>query len=369
MEKRQRNYSLDLIRSIALFTVVSVHFFKWNGFYSQPIVGKRMFVMLLMRTAFMVCVPLFILLTGYLMERKKLSRQYYTGITKTLGIYVLSSIACTLFKWLYLHKKYKLIDILFDLLGFSGAEYAWYVNMYIGLFLLIPFLNSIYQNLISKKQKQILLLTLLFLTVAPSVLNIYNFRTTGWWQQPSLSTKYAQIIPNWWGRVYPITYYFFGCYLKEYGLKLKKGTNLFLLFLTIFFQTLFMYYRSYATTFMKGAYEGWSALPTVISAILFFNLLKNVDLSQENIVIKKIIKQISDLSFGAYLLSFIFDKIFYPILNNHVPFVTDRLNYYPLVVPLIFVCSLIASYVVNILYTLLAKAISGTGRFLRKNGN
>ena len=32
--------------------------------------GKRMLVMTVMRSAFMICVPLFIMLTGYLMSRR-----------------------------------------------------------------------------------------------------------------------------------------------------------------------------------------------------------------------------------------------------------------------------------------------------------
>ena len=41
-----------------------------------------MFLMTLMRTAFMVCVPLFLMLTGYLMHQKQLKKGYYTGILK-----------------------------------------------------------------------------------------------------------------------------------------------------------------------------------------------------------------------------------------------------------------------------------------------
>ena len=46
----------------------------------------------------MICVPLFLLLTGYLMKNKELSIKYYKGIGNTLFVYVLASIACVLFK-------------------------------------------------------------------------------------------------------------------------------------------------------------------------------------------------------------------------------------------------------------------------------
>lgn len=42
---KKRNINLDIIRSIAVFSVLSVHFFLNNGFYTEIIKGKRMFVM------------------------------------------------------------------------------------------------------------------------------------------------------------------------------------------------------------------------------------------------------------------------------------------------------------------------------------
>lgn len=50
MLKKQRNINLDIIRCVAVFFVISVHFFLNNGFYSEIVVGKRMYIMVMMRT-------------------------------------------------------------------------------------------------------------------------------------------------------------------------------------------------------------------------------------------------------------------------------------------------------------------------------
>ena len=55
---KKRDSSLDILRIIAVFTVLSVHFFLHNGFYSQTIEGTPMYVAVVMRTLFSVCVPL-----------------------------------------------------------------------------------------------------------------------------------------------------------------------------------------------------------------------------------------------------------------------------------------------------------------------
>lgn len=56
----------------------------------------------------------------------------------------------------FIKKYYLLMDIdfksvIFGILDFTGVAYAWYTNMYIGLFLIIPFLNNAYMSLKSKK--------------------------------------------------------------------------------------------------------------------------------------------------------------------------------------------------------------------------
>ena len=46
----KRNSSMDIIRCIALFLVISVHFFLHNEYYFQPVEGIYMYIMTLMRS-------------------------------------------------------------------------------------------------------------------------------------------------------------------------------------------------------------------------------------------------------------------------------------------------------------------------------
>ena len=156
--KPKRSLGPDLVRITACFSVLSVHFFLNNGFYSEPVEGAAMFIMVLMRSAFMVCVPLFLLLTGYLMRNKKLEKGYYAKGAKTLVVYVLASAACIIYKLVHLKTGEPLKAIL-SVLNYTGAPYGWYIEMYIGLFLLIPFLNILYHGLPGRNAKRALLCT------------------------------------------------------------------------------------------------------------------------------------------------------------------------------------------------------------------
>ena len=44
-KQKGRDSLLDIIRIVAVATVLSVHFFLHNGFYSQTVQGKPMYIM------------------------------------------------------------------------------------------------------------------------------------------------------------------------------------------------------------------------------------------------------------------------------------------------------------------------------------
>ena len=89
---RIRDKRLDIIRIFSLFCVICVHFFLNIKFYDNIVIGKKMFLMTTIRNFFMICVPMFITLTGYLMSDKKINNKYYIGIIKIIVTYILCSI-------------------------------------------------------------------------------------------------------------------------------------------------------------------------------------------------------------------------------------------------------------------------------------
>ena len=360
-----RNSALDIIRIFAVFTVISVHFFLHNGFYSQTVQGTDMYFTVVFRSFLSVCVPLFIILTGYLMCKKTLSKKYYSGIVKTLIVFVISTVFCMLYKTIENGDPFTLKDFIFGTLDFTGSNYSWYIEMYIGLFLIIPFLNLSYNKLGSKKHKQILVLTTVFITILPTLFNIFNFESAVWWSDPKSSEVYQALIPDWWMGMYPIAYYFTGCYLREYGLKLKTRSLLIVFILTVFAFGTFNFYRFFGGTFKISSFTHWYGFQPYIMATLLFALLIRIKTDKYSKGTKFILWKLSDLALGMYLISFVFDSIFYPTLNQKVPVMTDRLPFYFLIVPIIFVCSAFASAVMNLIATFIMFAYKKIVEFVK----
>lgn len=333
----KRNINIDLIKSIAIFLVISVHFFLNTKFYNMKINEINMFVGIFFRTMFMICVPLFMITTGYLMKDKKLNKKYYIGIFRVLITYLLSTIAILIYFKIYNNDPFNINYILEKILTFS-CGYSWYIEMYIGLFLLIPFINLIYNNLKSKKQKQLLILTMLSLTSFQGILNM----------------KYI-IIPDWWINIYPLTYYFIGCYLKEYKININKYVNILLFFSLTALSSYINIIFSKGDCFKSEIYNNRGSIFNVLTAVLFFIFIINLNLNKMPKVISKIITKISNLSLGIYLLSVIADNLLY----FHIFKDTNLYSFkgYFTIIPLVFILSIVLSIIINTIYKLIDKFI------------
>ena len=367
MNHIKRSPAADLIRILAFISVVSVHFFLNNGYYSQTVVGKRMFIMTIMRSFFIICVPLFITLSGYLLKKKKLEKSYYKRISKIIITYILASLLCVFYSIVFLKQDLNIKNIISSILNFSAAPYSWYIEMYLGLFLLIPFLNIVYNAMPSQKSKIWLILTFVILTSLPSVLNIYDLSSFNWLTLPSSSNKMYKIFPNWWQGIYPISYYYIGCYLSEYGLKIKKSINLLIVVLLTVFSGTFCYWRSYKTTFIWGDWCAYQSLFNVVLTFFVFALIINLSFDRFPDKLAKFIQKISELCLGGYLVSWIFDKALYPILLERVPEVTARLEYYIIIVPIVVILSLLTSYVLSKIQFIIEKFFSFIYKSARKS--
>lgn len=97
--KGERSVNLDIIRSIALLMVYAIHSLIHMEFYEQNIVWDiRLWLFACVRALANVCVPLFIMLSGYLLKDRKAGKTYYIKLFRIIILYILCSIICLLFK-------------------------------------------------------------------------------------------------------------------------------------------------------------------------------------------------------------------------------------------------------------------------------
>lgn len=316
MEK-QRTYGIDLARTVAITFVLGVHSLLYNGFYEQPVQGIGMAVGTVLRMALVSAVPLFLLLTGFLCINRRWSRGYYRKLLPVLIVYLLASLACLLMRALWGGECFSVLGVFRRILDFSAAPYGWYVEMYIGLFLLMPFLNVMWAALDGKKQK-VLLLTLTAVTALPTLINVV-------WQ----------IVPEWWTRIYPLTYYFWGAWLREHPV---RGRRLPLLLgwidiaaaVGLVYYFLHQYLRP-GQIFYSWDYDYRAALPTLVQTICLFSFLRQFDGSRTPKAVRWCVSRVAKITLPIHLLSYVTDCWIYPVLCRLVPTVTLRICLLPVV--------------------------------------
>lgn len=354
-----RNPAMDIIRCFALLCVISAHFFLYTDFYYVLLTGSRLYLMTLILSASMICVPLFIMLSGYLLNKKQPVRSYYAKLGKTLSIYCLASVCCYVYgQYLapYATGSGSAAELISRILSFRSPSYAWYINMYLGLFLLIPYLNLCFHSLPDAASQRKLILSVALLTVLPSVVNVFYY--SDGWHFGGRDSHFETIVPDYWKIITPIAYYFLGAHLRQYPLKLRRRTNLLLIVVCAWLTGTGNYLVSYNHSFILGPWQDWDSLPTMILSVLVFNYLAQGDYSRLRSGICRLLARMSDLCLGAFLVSWIFDNLFYNMLRQIEPAFAHRFVYYPLIVPLIFLCSLALSQVLNGIYALLARILS-----------
>lgn len=330
---KERNLNLDLIRCVALLMVPCLHGFDHTGLYSSSLNNAPGGIMMVGKMLITCAIPLYLLLSGYLCNRKALSARYYLGLIRVLGIYLICGIACLIFDQLSGRADRNPVEMVSALVNFSCCDYAWYIMMYFGLFLMIPFLNMAYHGLKTQRQKLVLVVTFFALSILPSLLNLY-----------------FQLYSLWWARLYPLCYYFTGAYLSEYMPKARPGRWAAALPAFLAAYSVFFYFHYDANgAALIGVYQ--DTFPVYTLSVLLFLILFRLPLGATPGPVAALLRKVSDLTLPAYLLTWISDGLIYPRLMAFVPEGPARYPWLLLTVPLSLISALLMAQVVDWLFT------------------
>ena len=279
--------------------------------------------------------PFFMMLSGFLLSTKAFDKKYYKRGIKVILSYLFFSIITILFRRYYLQEDLSWTKWFLKILDFSAIPYAWYIEMWIGLFLLSPYLNIMYRNIDSKRLKYGLLAILIFLTAIPIFTNRYGLH----------------LIPGFWESIYPLTFYFIGAFIREYRPKcsFKVGIPIVLLISMInpLFNSLFVKNH----TLIQIAADP-SGIFGLLNSVIIFLMFYSIDIKSE--WIKKVLSKLAQATLGIYLCCYIFDALYYPIFIKYF-FVSQQQFgiYFFVIVPLIFFSSYIVARLKDYLFKLL----------------
>lgn len=331
---KERKLNIDLLKCIAIVFVVGVHFFLHTNYYGQSFTFKSIFLSSFIWMILMTCVPLFIMTTGYLMKDKTYSEDYFIKLLPVIGIYALTAAVYTFFDMRVVNEEY--LGKLFENI-FSFSHYAWYVNLYIGLYMLIPFLNAGFNSLTSRKNQVVVLGILVLFTIVPPTLSLLNNNEQNFMILP-------HIIPDYWKGLWPITYYLLGAFLAS---SKKKSSFKELVFVIFILDILSVFGLAAISETTFGIEYG--VLPVFLLSSLIFYSVIHLKVSIKNEWLQRVVLFISKNTLPIYLLSVIGDYYWYPKMVEKWGDFTNIFSRFPLIVLFLLIQAILMTFILNTL--------------------
>ena len=327
-QKNQHIVWLDVVRFIAMFTVVCCHCTDPFNFYpgTAPNIGEIKLWGAIYGSVLRPCVPLFVMITGALLlpVRGDASTFYKKRIPRVFYPFLIWSVLYNLFPWitglLGLNPQ-----IILDFFPYAGEEvmqqsfsvsleyilmipfnfsilavHMWYIYLLIGLYLYLP----VFSAWVEKASERAKLMFLLAWGVTLLLPYYYQFVSNYLWGTCSW---------NSFGMLYAFAgfngYLLLGHYLKNLEWSLKKTLAIGIPMFAVGYAVTFLGFRHITalpeyTDEMLELFFTYCSLNVVMMTIPVFVLAKKVKVNSERM--KKALANLTVCGFGIYMIHYFF---------------------------------------------------------------
>ena len=317
-QKNQHIVWLDVVRFIAMFTVVCCHCTDPFNFYpgTAPNIGEIKLWGAIYGSVLRPCVPLFVMITGALLlpVRGDTSTFYKKRIPRVFYPFLIWSVLYNLFPWIILDFfpyageevmqqsfSVSLEYILMIPFNFSIlAVHMWYIYLLIGLYLYLP----VFSAWVEKASERAKLMFLLAWGVTLLLPYYYQFVSNYLWGTCSW---------NSFGMLYAFAgfngYLLLGHYLKNLEWSLKKTLAIGIPMFAVGYAVTFLGFRHITalpeyTDEMLELFFTYCSLNVVMMTIPVFMLAKKVKVNSERM--KKALANLTVCGFGIYMIHYFF---------------------------------------------------------------
>ena len=327
-QKNQHIVWLDVVRFIAMFTVVCCHCTDPFNFYpgTAPNIGEIKLWGAIYGSVLRPCVPLFVMITGALLlpVRGDASTFYKKRIPRVFYPFLIWSVLYNLFPWitglLGLNPQ-----IILDFFPYAGEEvmqqsfsvsleyilmipfnfsilavHMWYIYLLIGLYLYLP----VFSAWVEKASERAKLMFLLAWGITLLLPYYYQFVSNYLWGTCSW---------NSFGMLYAFAgfngYLLLGHYLKNLEWSLKKTLAIGIPMFAVGYAVTFLGFRHITalpeyTDEMLELFFTYCSLNVVMMTIPVFMLAKKVKVNSERM--KKALANLTVCGFGIYMIHYFF---------------------------------------------------------------
>lgn len=321
---KEKNYQLEVLRVISCINVVLIHVCNlYSRSFGEISDGEYVFSVIFNAMA-RTSVPVFFMISGATILGSHYDfKKYIKKVVNMAAVLLIASVLYRIWNIIYFDRAYDYHDI-FDT---PTKLHLWYLYAYLGIMIMLPFLQSMFRNL--EKKYEILFVVIWFIfIVAYRVLDRLN-----------MDIGYPLPII---GSTYYVGYFVLGhliCkYLKE--IKIKRVWLSVIRYGSLLTTILLMCYGSFSRGKHYDWYWQYKALFIALQSIAMFILIAGREPKKRTIFGKDLVAEIAKLSFMIYLIH----PFFLDIIKTE--FVYEKWSAYvaiPIFAFLTFVCALIAA--------------------------
>lgn len=297
----KRKYFLDFLRIIACFFVIVNHTSCAIFLGSTP-ESKRWFISLAYFFVSKIAVPIFFMISGYLLLNKVESwKKTFSRIVRILVVLL----ACAVVYWgydsLFISKGgfKSLITNIVSVYRVTPSTALWYMYTYLGILIMLPYLQKMTQ-LMDKRDYHIFFVVCGIVVGIVPILQHYSGR---------LPLNPYLYLPLFGGYIWLL---FLGQYFARFGAaKTKTGiciaVALFIIMLGFNVAATYFEYRKSSSDYLF--FDNRTLLPIVVEAVCVFYLAMFLDFGPKT---GRLISWVGSCTFGIYLISDLITGILNP---------------------------------------------------------
>lgn len=256
--KAQRQISLEILRILCMLFIITGHVSARGGLDSYITIAPH-------------AVNCFVLISGYFLINSKFKAERFlrTAIETIFYTFIVTII-------LYTCNKADIYDVTKSIMPFAPTKFSyWFVNKYLAVILLSPFIGKVCSNL-TKRQYQILLASLLL--IGSTFVKVFPF---------------GELFSNGFSLLWMITVFITGGYLRLHAPEFKYWGISTLILLAVY---------NLCNLYSAGIIQlGYNSLITYALAITTFMWFNNLKISSTGIIAKSTMF-IAPHVFAAYLI-------------------------------------------------------------------
>lgn len=336
MSNIKRNYQLDLLRVLACYLVIHQHAseFFYIGAGGSVVRGDNTFFIGLMTSIARMSVPLFVMISGYLLLPMKgtTSDYFKKRFTRVLYPFVIWCILYAFYFVIYRGDTFgQAIVNIFHIPVNYGVEigHLWYVYMLIGLYIVIPVISP-WLSACPKKEIQ-------------GFLALWGLTTL----LPYIHLIYPEVLGECYWNPTPAFYYFngfigyllLGYYIKKYGpLSMPYAITVSIIGYVITASVFCLRIDMTAAVPELELSWGFCTVNVAMLAYGVFSIFMNISACGES-RFGNLVQNVSINSYGIYLAHIMVLNIFYRVLSPI--FDTTLIS-----VPLISICTFVCVYII-----------------------